>query len=312
MPGDLTIDTNGAVVLSHGDLSADRIVVQGLTAVPVPPGAVVGLFQWVDGAGPSSLTADQILVRAGGQFVHDSLTGTMSVNRLTVEAGGAALLETGPTFLQRVSNGGYLDLGDRFFGNPVTIGAGGYTQDAAGQLRLLLGGGAGDVVDTAGGATLDGQLLLALAGGYTPTLGDAWVLLETDGGVGGTFATINGVVLDAVLGLAVTYDPTTVDAEVAYLGDANVDGAVGLADLSLLGSHWNQPGTWADGDFNGDGMVTLADLSLLGGNWGTGGSGAAMSFADAVAAVTFVPEPGSLAVLLLGGLGLVRRGQRAA
>ena len=253
MPGDLTIDTNGAVALSHGDLSADRIVVQGLAAVPVPPTAVVGLFEWVDGAGSSSLTADELWVRAGGIFVHDSLNGTMNVDRLTVDHGGAAVLETGPTFLQQVENAGFLDLGDRFFGNPVTIGSGGYTQQATGQIRLLLGDGAADHLDTTGGATINGQLILALSGSSTPTRGTSWTLIATDAAINGNFATIDGVLIENDLALAVTYVEDvagdSVVATVAWVGDSSLGDGVGVEDLQLLAAHWQQVGAgWVGGD----------------------------------------------------------------
>lgn len=52
-------------------------------------------------------------------------------------------------------------------------------------------------------------------------------------------------------------------------GDANSDGSVGIADLSLLGDTWGQNITANTGaDFNSDGVVNIADLSILGDNWG--------------------------------------------
>jgi len=52
-------------------------------------------------------------------------------------------------------------------------------------------------------------------------------------------------------------------------GDANSDGSVGIADLSLLGDTWGQNVTANTGaDFNSDGVVNIADLSILGDNWG--------------------------------------------
>ena len=49
------------------------------------------------------------------------------------------------------------------------------------------------------------------------------------------------------------------------LGDINLDGIVGGADLGLLLGNWGFSGT---GDLNGDGIVTGADLGLVLGAWG--------------------------------------------
>ena len=79
---------------------------------------------------------------------------------------------------------------------------------------------------------------------------------------------------------------------------ANGDGVVDDGDASILGTHWMQPATWADGDFNRDSIVNDADAAILAAHWGEG------------AGEESVPEPGSL-VLLAGvavmGMVYVRR-----
>ena len=83
------------------------------------------------------------------------------------------------------------------------------------------------------------------------------------------------------------------------VGDANLDGLVNDADLSLLLAHWGQDvtdepdGGWGKGEFDGTAPVQDADLSLLLANWT--GAGAA------------VPEPASALVLLLGFAGAALR-----
>ena len=76
-------------------------------------------------------------------------------------------------------------------------------------------------------------------------------------------------------------------------GDANVDGGVNDDDLSLLLSNWGANPGWSGGDFNADRAVNDDDLSLLLSNW-DGGS-------------TVIPEPATIAMLVLGAVGLVRR-----
>ncbi|MHC4718487.1 MAG: PEP-CTERM sorting domain-containing protein, partial [Planctomycetota bacterium] len=78
------------------------------------------------------------------------------------------------------------------------------------------------------------------------------------------------------------------------LGDANLDGGVGIADLSALAANYGREGVqWRDGDFNGDLVVSIADLSALADNYGQVGT--------APAGGATVPEPGAIALLALGG-----------
>jgi Matrixin len=84
-------------------------------------------------------------------------------------------------------------------------------------------------------------------------------------------------------------------------GDLNYDGFVGINDLNLVLSFWNQsvaPGDPLLGDPTGDGFVGIEDLNLVLSNWN-----------DGTPPTLAVPEPTTL-LLLLGpaGLMLSRRG----
>jgi hypothetical protein len=52
-------------------------------------------------------------------------------------------------------------------------------------------------------------------------------------------------------------------------GDADLDGAVNLADFNRLASSFGQSNKiWTDGDSNYDGLVDLADFNAQAGNFG--------------------------------------------
>jgi hypothetical protein len=107
-----------------------------------------------------------------------------------------------------------------------------------------------------------------------------------------------------------------------WVGDANLDGMVTIADLSILAANWQrgvddgQTVFWGHGDFNYDGRVNIADLSLLAANWQAGvpagAPGSDMSFAEAMAMFDVfdgivIPEPASLGLAGLAGLLFLRR-----
>lgn len=90
------------------------------------------------------------------------------------------------------------------------------------------------------------------------------------------------------------------DPKEFFSGDANLDGAVDVSDLSLLaGSFRKTSGQyWAGGDFNGDGAVDVSDLAILAGNF-------RKSTVPPPGAP--VPEPLTLVLLAGGGLAILRR-----
>jgi len=52
-------------------------------------------------------------------------------------------------------------------------------------------------------------------------------------------------------------------------GDADLSGAVNLADFNRLATNFGQPNrAWVDGDSNYDGVVNLVDFNALAGNFG--------------------------------------------
>ena len=86
------------------------------------------------------------------------------------------------------------------------------------------------------------------------------------------------------------------------MGDFNLDGVVNGTDLSIMNSSFGLLGAgWAQGNANCDDIIDGTDLSILNGTFGfvaTGPGGAA------------VPEPLTLTLLTVSGMGLLRRRRR--
>jgi hypothetical protein len=94
-------------------------------------------------------------------------------------------------------------------------------------------------------------------------------------------------------------------------GDANLDGAVDLADFRVLYDNLNTGTRWTSGDFNLDGRVTFADYQILERNYGVT-DGVASTSGEPLPMLSEVPEPGVVGAVGVGGmlLGLGRRRRR--
>ncbi len=90
-------------------------------------------------------------------------------------------------------------------------------------------------------------------------------------------------------------------------GDINGDGFVGIADLNVILSNWNQTvpvGDKGRGDLAGigDGFIGISDLNVVLTNWNAGAPPSASA----------VPEPASLALLALPATMMLKRRHRFA
>ncbi len=77
-----------------------------------------------------------------------------------------------------------------------------------------------------------------------------------------------------------------------FKGDITMDGSVGDGDFSVMLGNWGGAANWDGGDISYNGTVGDEDFSVLLGNWGKSGG-------------NHVPEPATLALLAIGGLGVL-------
>jgi fibronectin-binding autotransporter adhesin len=126
------------------------------------------------------------------------------------------------------------------------------------------------------------------------------------------------------LGWSNSMATSAVTVKVVLYGDATMDGTVNIYDLGQVLANYNKAGVWATGDFNYDGTVNIYDLGTVLANYnksislsemnvnpsdysGLDGQGVA---ALQAAGVNVVPEPGTLALLIAGAIGLLVRAWR--
>ena len=110
---------------------------------------------------------------------------------------------------------------------------------------------------------------------------------------------------DSADGILHNLPANTILVKYTRLGDVNLDGVVGFADLLSLAQHYGQGNaTWDEGDLNYDGVVNFSDLLALAQNYGATASNAAQ------VSVGAVPEPCLIAALALAGALWRRRARR--
>jgi outer membrane autotransporter protein len=235
--------TNGGTVSAVGGNVADQAGSTGTLNIGAAPGDAA--------VAPGTLDTATVVFGTGAGTLNFNHTATDYVFAPAISGGGAVNVFSGTTILTAANtytgdttvNGGTLEVDGsiasaKTFVNPGgalagigTIGGnlfssglvspgdspgtlavtGNYTQNAAGTLRIEIGGLAlaqHDLLQMSGTATLDGTLQLVRFNNFTPVSGDSVVILSATGGVTGTFATveIGGTLLSA----QVIYDPTDV------------------------------------------------------------------------------------------------------
>jgi hypothetical protein len=182
-----------------------------------------------------------------------------------------------------------------------------------------------DPVLTGGGADIQGQgnvgvyskMVFDYTGGTSPGPTIAGLLdYSYNGdlyGAGlwdqGKFLSSTAVATGLTLGW--TDSGTQVTVMATYAGDANLDGEVDGADVDIwkLNVGTTGSGVWELADFNYDGEVDGADVDIwklkVGSSLALPPGGAGLSIDGMGLSVSIVPEPGTLALLVTGLLGLL-------
>ncbi len=265
-----------------------------------------------EGAGGLEIAFGAFSNASGGQLIADSSVAVLENATLTNEFGGT------------ISGSGVLEIIDGSFTNHGTIAPGNspgiltvqgdYTQGSTGELEIELAqsGAAGtdyDQLAVTGNVALDGTLELQALDGFIPSYGDTFDVL-TYGSRSGVFGQVTGAILSPELALGQFYDDTNSVLQLLATapGDANGDLIVNIADFGLLAGNFNQPGIWGQGDFDGNGVTNINDFGLLAANFN--GDFDELSAAAAEIGITFVPEPGTAAILLLTLAAVVRHRPR--
>ncbi len=154
-----------------------------------------------------------------------------------------------------------------------------------------------DRLQTDGTVFINGLLDVSLINGFVPPVGsgDQYDFLISATPINGTF---DAVTLPPSLGLLYTSNMVSLIAGLP--GDLNGDGFVGIDDLNIVLTNWNNnadPGVWSGGDPSGDGFIGIDDLNTVLSNWNNG---------TPPPASASIPEPATV-WLLVSGLSLVSK-----
>jgi T5SS/PEP-CTERM-associated repeat protein len=228
--------------------------------------------------------------------------GTLDASSISFQGAGGQFQFTGGTLHVGNYNGNLLNQGGKLapgHSAGLTTVVGNYTQQAAGELNMEIGGPSAfdnDIVNVLGTASLSGELQLALINGFAPEAGQTFSIMQAVNLMGAFSNVANGQRL-------ATYDD---------LGSFQVHYGIGSTfnpNQIVLG---NFLPNLLPGDFNDDGSVDAADYVMwrkldLGSaaynTWREYFGRTAPIGSGGVAEAT-VPEPAAIVLILVGMLGL--------
>ena len=303
-----TVGISGDLIVATNQLDARMTINSGLVAAARIRTEIVDNF-----------TGGTVILKGGTLFT-PRFESNFAFNFL----GGTLIVDDFIGFLQQ---GGTLTPGGTSAAGRTDITSG---YNMLGTLAIDLGGNSGpgvmgghDQVTVAEDAFLNGTLDVDLVSGFTPTLGDSFVILEADE-IFGWFDGFSGEVFSFESDLALAPllvpgenpgDPDRIVLTAARPGDANLDGRVDAGDLNEVAINWQgEDRGWREGDFNGDGVVDAGDLNLVAVNWQFGvPQNQLVSFDGALAQALgniAIPEPTTALVFTTGLIGLSSRRRR--
>ncbi len=294
--GELTIEDGGEVVLFTD---------------PLDPQPLASAHVGIEGIGIVTVRGDDALLDVDGVITLglDRELNTGGVGVLSLQDGGDVLANSvfvGQTASTRGSGTIFADVvtdGTTEPGESVGVLEvfGIYEAGPNSTFEVELAGTLADEhdrLDVFGDAILDGTLDVSLLDGFNPQVDDTFTILTAET-IDGVFDQLEQPVLFGRR-FEVLYEPTVVLLRVATRapGDGDADGDVDAFDLGLWQTQFGETGAGLAADFDGDGDVDAFDLGLWQTNFGTSVSAT-------------VPEPASIALLLIAVSGGVRRRQRA-
>ncbi len=175
---------------------------------------------------------------------------------------------------------------------------GNFEQLDTGTLNIEMTSGDADLI-FAENIALDGDLVIDVIGA-APKIGEVFIVLLSSGSFIGNFD--NVICTDLLLNVEYLSNMLriTVLDVLSLPGDLNGDGYVGLDDLDIILTNWNQaiPPANSAADPSDDGFVGLDDLDIVLNNWNT---------SIPISSYTDIPEPSSLALLVIGTIALQHR-----
>ncbi len=260
----------------------------------------------VNVAASSSLTFVNAL-NLGSNILTKTGAGDMFINNILSTGGGSLQATAGVLGGSGTIGGDLANIGATVApGNSagtLTVD-GNYTQ-TLGSLTIEIGGlletQEYDVLNVLGSITLGGGTLdVVLINGFAPSEGDSFDILDFNS-LTGSFSSVNlPAGYDWNESLLLSDGILSVVLPVYVPGDADKNGVVDGTDAAILAANWLAWGGWNEGDFNADEIIDDKDATLMAANWGAGLAGTNAS----------VPEPGSLVLLVAGGLFLGAAGWR--
>ena len=226
-------------------------------------------------------------------------------------------LNSSATFFGQVTGNGAGGLGDKYIegdlkpgSSPGTMTFGGdvYFGPAAGLETELAGasGGEFDVVDVEGQLTCGGTLQIVLISGFAPDVGDTFDILDWGSLADAEFDAIElpGLAGRKVWDASGLYSVGEISVIGMLPGDTDVDWDVDSVDYDNFLAAFGGAGDWHT-DFNEDGSVDLGDLAIMRDYFGTV-AGSPMGAKSQAA----IPEPGTLALMTIGGLTVLKSRRR--